>query len=310
MRVLLTGGAGFIGSHIADAYVAAGHEVMVVDDLSSGRRENLPSAVRLEAHDIRSPEAARAVSAFRPDVIGHHAAQMDVRKSVEDPAFDADVNVLGLLRILEAGRKSGLKRVVFSSSGGAAYGEQEVFPAAESHPTHPLSPYGVSKRAGELYLRYFSKTYGVHAVSLRYANVYGPRQNPHGEAGVVAIFSKRALRKEKCAIYGDGLQTRDFVFVADVVAANVAALTTSFQGEVNIATGRETNVVELYAAVAKAAGFAQGPVHEPGKLGEQRRSVLDASLAKRVLGWEPRTSLADGVSSTVAWFKNFLEKSS
>ena len=222
MKIVITGGAGFIGSHIADAYVAAGHAVTVIDDLSSGHAENVPKGVRLEKLDIRSPEAARVIADVRPDVLNHHAAQMNVRVSVDRPGYDADINILGFLNLLEAARAAGTKRVIFASSGGTVYGEPEVFPCPETHSTHPVCPYGVSKLTGEHYLFYYSRIFGLETVSLRYANVYGPRQDPHGEAGVVAIFCQRLLAGQECTIYGDGLQTRDYVFVGDVARANVA----------------------------------------------------------------------------------------
>jgi UDP-glucose 4-epimerase len=303
MHIVTTGGAGFICSHIVDAYVQLGHEVTVIDDLSSGRRENLNPKARFVQADVRSPEAARVIEELRPDVLNHHAAQMDVRKSVADPRFDADVNLLGLINLLEASRKAGVKRVVFASSGGAAYGEQDVFPAPESHATRPASPYGVAKVASELYLSCFQQMYGLPFVALRYANVYGPRQNPHGEAGVVAIFASRALAKQPCTIYGDGLQTRDFVFVADVVRANVAALTTDFVGAVNIGTGREIDINTVYAQIARAAGFPTPATHAPGKIGEQRRSSIDPAFASKVLSWRPEVGFETGIDRTVSWFR-------
>jgi len=304
MRIVVTGGAGFIGSHVADAYLAAGHEVAIIDDLSSGRRENLPKAARFEECDIRSPEAARVVEQFRPDVLNHHAAQMNVRVSVDKPGFDADVNVLGFLNLLEAGRRAGTKTVIFSSSGGTVYGEPERIPSPETLPTHPICPYGVSKLSGEHYLYYYSRIFGFRYVALRYANIYGPRQDPHGEAGVVSIFCQRLLRGEECTIYGDGLQTRDYVFVGDVVRANVAALTSEFCGAVNIGTGRETNVVELFERINARVGGAGKVRHVEAKEGEVRRSSLDASLAGRVLGWAPRVPLDEGLGATVDFFRS------
>ncbi|MGZ3461778.1 MAG: NAD-dependent epimerase/dehydratase family protein, partial [Archangium sp.] len=252
MKVLVTGGAGFIGSHVCDVFVRAGHEVIALDNLSSGKKENLDPRVRLEVMDIRSPEAGQLIRSERPQVLCHLAAQMDVRRSVEDPRFDAEANILGMLNLLEAARGSGVKKVIFSSTGGAIYGEQDVFPAPESHPTRPLSPYGVSKASGELYLGYYRAQYGLASVALRYANVYGPRQNPHGEAGVVAIFSERLLRGEVCTINGTGGQTRDFVYGPDVARANLLAAERDVQGPINIGTGVETDVNRLYALLARA----------------------------------------------------------
>ena len=227
MKILVTGGAGFIASHIADAYLAAGHEVVVLDDLSSGKRANVPAAAKFYPADIRSPETREIVRNERPEVISHHAAQMDVRRSVADPGFDAEVNVLGFINLLEAAREVGVRKVIFASSGGAVYGEQVEFPASESHAHDPLSPYGITKATGEHYLYYYRAVHGLPYVALRYANVFGPRQDPHGEAGVVAIFTERLLAGQAPTINGDGGQTRDYVFVADVVRANVAALETS-----------------------------------------------------------------------------------
>ncbi|HSP19140.1 MAG TPA: NAD-dependent epimerase/dehydratase family protein [Myxococcaceae bacterium] len=304
MKVLVTGGAGFIGSHVTDAFVQAGHEVWALDDLSSGKRENLGREVRLVVADIRSPEAARLLETERFEVMCHLAAQMDVRRSVTDPRFDADVNVGGFLNLLEAARKSGVRKVIFSSTGGAIYGEQDVFPASESHPTRPLSPYGVSKASGELYLGYYRAQYGLASVALRYANVYGPRQNPHGEAGVVAIFSERLLRGEGCTINGTGAQTRDFVFGPDVARANLLAAERDLQGPINIGTAVETDVNRLYALLAKAAGADRPAQHAPGKPGEQMRSSVNPSLAAEVLGWRPTVGLEEGLQRTVGWFRD------
>ena len=303
MKVLVTGGAGFIGSHVTDVFLDAGHEVWAVDDLSSGRRENLRSEVRLVVADIRSPEAARLVESERFEVMCHLAAQMDVRRSVSDPRFDADVNVGGFLNLLEAARKSGLRKVVFSSTGGAIYGEQDVYPAPETHPTRPVSPYGVSKASGELYLGYYRAQYGLESVALRYANVYGPRQNPHGEAGVVAIFSERLLRGETCIVNGTGQQTRDFVYGPDVARGNLLAATSDVEGSINVGTGIETDVNRLYALLADAAGTARPAKHAPAKPGEQMRSSVDPSRAAEVLGWRPTVVLEEGLRRTVDWFR-------
>ena len=303
MKILVTGGAGFIGSSVADAYLAAGHEVVVVDDLSTGKRENLGPAVRFHQLDIRSPEIERLIGAERPDVVSHHAAQMDVRRSVADPAFDAEVNVLGMIRVLQASRRAGVKKVIFSSSGGAAYGEQVRFPAREDDPTNPISPYGVSKRSGEHYLFFYRAEYGLPYVALRYANVYGPRQDPHGEAGVVAIFSEKVLAGEAPTVNGDGKQTRDYVFVADVVEANVRALETAYVGPLNVGTGRETDVNTLAAELIRLSGAPLAAKHGPAKPGEQRRSVIDPSLAGRELGWAPKVTLEEGLRRTFEWFR-------
>lgn len=307
MRIAVTGAAGFIASHLCDAFLDRGHEVLAIDDLSSGRRENVNPRARFVLADIRSPQAAQALRDFRPEVLDHHAAQMDVRRSVADPRFDAEVNLLGLLNLLEAGRSAGLRRVLFASSGGAAYGEQERFPAPETHRTAPLSPYGVSKVASELYLECYRQLHGLSWLALRYANVYGPRQNAHGEGGVVAIFSERCLRGEGCTINGDGAQTRDFVFVEDVVRANLLGLESAFHGPVNIGTGRELDINTVYALIAKQAGLARPPTHAEGKTGEQRRSVVDATRASHVLQWRPQVSFEEGIAKTVAWFRANLK---
>ena len=303
MKVLVTGGAGFIGSHVTDVFLDAGHEVWALDDLSSGRRENLRPEVRLVVADIRSPEAARLVESGSFDVMCHLAAQMDVRRSVTDPRFDADVNVGGFLNLLEAARKSGVRKVVFSSTGGAIYGEQDVYPAPETHPTRPVSPYGVSKASGELYLGYYRAQYGLRSVALRYANVYGPRQNPHGEAGVVAIFSERLLRGETCIVNGTGQQTRDFVYGPDVARGNLLAATSDVEGPINVGTGIETDVNRLYALLADAAGTDRPAKHAPAKPGEQMRSSVDPSRAAEVLGWRPTVALEEGLRRTVDWFR-------
>jgi UDP-glucose 4-epimerase len=303
VKVLVTGGAGFIGSHVTDVFLDAGHEVWALDDLSSGRRENLRSEVRLVAADIRSPDAARLVEAERFEVMCHLAAQMDVRRSVNDPRFDADVNVGGFLNLLEAARKAGVRKVVFSSTGGAIYGDQDVYPAPEAHPTRPVSPYGVSKASGELYLGYYRAQYGLRSTALRYANVYGPRQNPHGEAGVVAIFSERLLKGETCVVNGTGEQTRDFVYGPDVARANLLAATGEVEGPVNIGTGIETDVNRLYALLARAAGVERPAQHAPAKPGEQMRSSVDAARAAKLLGWRPAVALEEGLGRTVDWFR-------
>jgi len=303
MKILVTGGAGFIGSHVVDAYVAAGHEVLVVDDLSTGHRENLNPKARFHQLDITDGKVAELIRDERPAVLNLHAAQMDVRRSVADPLFDARVNILGTVNLLEAARKANVRRVLFVSSGGAVYGEQETFPAAEAHPTNPVSPYGVSKRAGELYAFFFQAEYQLPFVALRYANVYGPRQDPHGEAGVVAIFSGKMLRGEPVTVNGDGKQTRDYVYVGDVARANLLALDSTATGPFNVGTGIETDVNTLARLLADAAGSRSEIRHGPAKQGEQRRSVIDCARAARVLGWRPEVSLADGLGRTVEFFR-------
>src|ERR1051325_409829 len=302
MRILVTGGAGFIGSHIVDGYLAQGHDVFIIDHLSSGQAHVNPRA-KLYSLDINDPKIPGVIGEIRPDVLNHHAAQMDVRRSVADPVFDARINVLGFLNLLEAGRTVGVKKVIFASSGGAMYGEQEKYPAPENHPTRPASPYGVSKLTGENYLGYYHATFGIPYVALRYANVYGPRQNYKGEAGVIAIFIDQLLSGQTPVINGDGKQTRDFVFVGDVAAANMLALDNSFVGAINIGTGVETDLNALYAKLAAGLGTKAAPIHGAAKEGEQRRSVLETSRAKKILGWAPKTSLDQGLAETIAYYR-------
>lgn len=303
MKVLVTGGAGFIGSHVADALVGEGHEVHVLDDLSGGKRENVPSDADFHELDIRSDSVPQLFEREGYDVLVHHAAQMDVRRSVADPQFDADVNVIGFLNLMEAGRAHGLKKVIFASTGGAIYGEPDYTPQDESHPLRPLSPYGITKLCTERYLFYYDQEFDIRYVALRYANVYGPRQNPHGEAGVVAIFSERMLDGKQPLIYGDGEQTRDYVYVGDVVRANIQAMKYDRSGTFNVGTGKETDVNELFRAVRSHIDEAVKEVHEPGRPGEQRRSVLDFSYSKRELEWEPEVPLDIGLEQTIEWFR-------
>jgi len=303
MKILVTGGAGFIGSHVVDRYVAEGHQVVVVDNLASGRREFVHPAAKLYQMDIRSPRLAEVFEAERPEVVNHHAAQPDVRRSVADPVLDASVNVLGALNLLACCRRFGVGRVIYAATGGAVYGDTTVVPTPEEHPSRPVSPYGISKLAVEHYLTCWDSLYGISGLALRYANVYGPRQNPLGEAGVVAIFARRLLRREPAIINGDGTQTRDFVYVGDVAGANLRALE---QGEVtgalNIGTGVETSVIDLFQRLRAATGGGEAR-HAPPKPGEQQRSALDIALAKRLLGWTPRVTLDEGLRHTVEHFR-------
>ena len=303
MKVLVTGGAGFIASHIVDAYVERGHEVFIFDDLSTGQKSNLnPKATFLEV-DIADAKAVKLIEQIKPDLLNHHAAQMDVRHSVADPQFDARVNILGFINLLEACKNAGTKKVIFASSGGAVYGEQDVFPAPEEHPTRPSSPYGVSKRTGELYLSYYRQAFGLPYIALRYANVYGPRQSNKGEAGVVAIFISLLLAGKSAMINGDGKQTRDYVYVGDVAAASVAALESPYVGEINIGTGVETDVVTLFQSLRQGAGSKLEASHGPAKIGEQRRSCLAAQRAADIFGWRPQVSLREGLERTIAYYR-------
>jgi UDP-glucose 4-epimerase len=302
MRIIVTGGAGFIGSHLVDRFISDGHDVVVIDDLSSGRAAQVNPRARLVAADVRGKEARAAIVAFAPEVVCHHAAQMDVRRSVVDPAFDADVNLVGLNNVVEAARQAGaLQHVLFASSGGAMYGEQSVFPAPESHPTRPESPYGLAKAVSEQYLDWYHRFYGIGFTALRYGNVYGPRQNPHGEAGVVAIFCARILDHKPLTIYGDGGQTRDYVYVDDVVAANVLALSARLQGGFNVGTGKETDVRQLAGALLRAAPHEVDVVHAAPRAGEQRRSVVDPQKL-RAAGWSSSVDVEEGLARTFRWF--------
>ena len=304
MRILVTGGAGFIGSHVTDAFIAAGHHVAVVDNLATGRRARVNREAVFSAVDLRSSRLAAVFERERPEVVAHLAAQAAVRRSVSDPLFDASVNILGGLNLLDCCRRFGVRRFIYSSSGGAGYGETDVLPTPEDHPTRPLSPYGISKVTLEMHVAAWEQTFGISGISLRYANVYGPRQDPEGEAGVVAIFCHRLLTGQTPIINGDGEQTRDYVYVEDVAAANLRALACAdVTGCVNIGTGVETSVNELYRRLAGAAGARTAPHHGPAKSGEQRRSCLNPGLAKRVLGWAPTVTLADGLARTFEFFK-------
>jgi UDP-glucose 4-epimerase len=301
IRAIVTGGAGFIGSHVADGLLDRGDRVAVVDNLASGRRERVPAGAEFHELDIRDADGLGAlVDAFRPEAILHLAAQADVRVSVEDPGLDADVNVRGTIEVLAAARRAGA-RVVFSSTGGAIYGEVDTIPSPESTPCAAMAPYGISKLCGEHYLELENRLYGTRHLILRYGNVYGPRQDPHGEAGVVAIFFGKLLEGARPRIFGDGLQTRDYLYVADVVEANLAALAYDGEAQVfNIGTQRETNVVELLAACQAAAGTGLDPEFQDARLGELQRSCLECSRAASELGWRARTGIAEGLGETLA----------
>jgi len=304
VKILVTGGAGFIGSHVVDAFVAAGHRVAVVDDLSTGKRARVHREAKLHVMDLRSDRLAEVFEAEQPEVVAHLAAQAAVPRSVSDPAFDASVNVLGGINLLNCCRRFGVRRIIYSSSGGAGYGDTDVLPTPEDHPTRPASPYGITKVTMEMYVSAWGPLFGVSGISLRYANVYGPRQDPEGEAGVVAIFSQRLLKGQTPIINGDGEQTRDYVYVEDVAAANLRALERpEVVGCVNVGTGIETSVNELHRALTRAAGLEVAAQHGPAKPGEQRRSCLSPALAKQRLGWAPSVPLRDGLARTLDFFK-------
>lgn len=308
MKILVTGGAGFIGSNIADAYVKAGHEVAVLDSLITGLRDNLNPAARFYEVDIRDADRVKqAIAEFKPEVINHHAAHLSVSKSVADPRFDAEVNIIGFLTLIEAARPY-LKRVVVASSGGVVYGDAEQIPTPESSKTQPISPYGVAKLTMEHYLHYYQTQYGIEWVALRYANVYGPRQNPKGETGVIAVFLDQFGLGKQPQILGDGKQTRDYVFVDDVVRANVQAVDHG-QGAYNIGTGSETNVIDLYGQVQAAFQLSLPEVYGAARPGEQRRSALDNKKAQVELNWQPKVKLAEGLQKTVAWYRQNVTSS-
>ncbi|MCX5778169.1 MAG: NAD-dependent epimerase/dehydratase family protein [Elusimicrobia bacterium] len=304
MKILVTGGAGFIGSNIVDELVNRGHSVAIVDNLSSGKKKNINPRARFYKADITdAPAIDKIFKKERPEIIEHLAAQIDVRKSVADPGFDAKVNILGTLNILESGRKYGVKKVIFSSSGGTIYGDCGKKPPNESARGNPLSPYGIGKYAIEFYLNFYAELYGIKYTILRYANVYGPRQDPHGEAGVVAIFAQRMLGNDSILIFGNGSQTRDYVFVKDVVDANIRALTRGDNEIINIGTGKLTSVRDLARMMSRSTGYKKAPVLKPARPGELLRSFLDSRKAEKVLGWKPAVAIEKGLSVTLDYFK-------
>ena len=302
MKILVTGGAGFIASNITDALINEGHNVFILDNLSTGFEKNVnPKATFIKA-DICDKQIADLFEKEKFDVVNHHAAQMDVRRSVADPAFDANTNIIGTVNLLQNCVKTGVKKFMFASTGGAVYGEQNYFPADENHSTFPLSPYGISKLAVEKYLHFYKVQYKLNYTILRYANIYGPRQNPFGEAGVVAIFSSKMLKKESTLINGSGLQTRDYVFVGDVVKANLLALNDEASDVYNIGTSIETNVIELFDIINNITGSGLEEKHGPAAPGEQMRSVISSEKLFNKFGWKPSTSLQEGLQKTVDFF--------
>ncbi|HEM62173.1 MAG TPA: NAD-dependent epimerase/dehydratase family protein [Chloroflexi bacterium] len=303
MKVLVTGGAGFIGSHVVDALIQEGHDVVVVDDLSSGKREHVDPAAKLYQLDIRDPQLREVFLLERPEQVNHHAAHVDVRGSVADPLFDAQVNILGSLNLLETAREHGVDSFIYASTGGAVYGEPSYLPCDEAHPVTPICPYAVSKLAVERYVAYYGHAYGLRFTILRYPNVYGPRQDPFGEAGVVAIFARQMLQGEQVVINGSGEQERDFVYVDDIVAANLLALDDP-NGEIyNLGAGVETSINQLFAIMKRLSGYARDPIYGPTKPGETFKIYLDATKAGRQLRWRPRVSLEDGLRATIASFQ-------
>lgn len=303
-KILVTGGAGFIGSHVVDLFVSNGYEVVIVDDLSTGRASNLNPAAKFYQMDIRDPKLREVFEGERPDFISHHAAQMDVRRSVAQPLFDADVNILGSINLIECAREFNVRHFVYISTGGAVYGEPEALPCDEMHPINPICQYGASKHTVEHYLYMYNVNYGLQYTVLRYPNVFGPRQDPHGEAGVVAIFTGKMLDNEQVTIYGDGEQTRDFVFVRDCARANLLAVTVDHApGIYNIGWGRPTSINEIFTNLAKITSYTHPVSYGPAKVGETRHIYLDASKANRDLGWSATLSLEEGLRETVEYFR-------
>ncbi len=306
MKICVTGGAGFIASHIVDRYIALGHNVVVIDNLATGNKANInPEAVFYEG-DIRNADFVHSVfTKEKPEILNHHAAQLDVRKSVADPVFDAEVNIIGFLNLLQEGIVNNIQKVIFASSGGVVYGDATIIPTPENYqPLTPISPYGVTKLASELYLNFYKQVHHIPFVALRYANIYGPRQNPHGEAGVVAIFTKKLLKEESPIIHGDGKQVRDYTFVSDVVAANELALAQNIEGVFNIGTSKGTNVNELFNLLVSLTHSKALEQHGQPKPGEQQKSILSVQKANQILKWSPQVDLQEGLRQTVAFFKN------
>lgn len=299
MKILITGGAGFIASNIADAYIAAGHEVFIVDDLSHGKKANLPKKAEFFEESILSPKLEKIFKQVKPDIVNHHAAQIDVRKSAEDPLSDAQTNILGSLNVIDNARKAGVQKIVFASTGGAIYGEQDYHPADLKHRTDPASPYGITKLTVEKYLQFYHWTHKIPFVALRYANVYGPRQDAHGEAGVIAIFTQKLLKKQSPIIFGDGHQTRDYVFVGDVVACNVRALEPNISGIHQVGTGVETSLNDLVMILKELTGASDTKIeYALAKPGDIMRSCLKSGALQKM----PPTLLRQGLSQTVEFF--------
>jgi UDP-glucose 4-epimerase len=308
MRILVTGGAGFIASHIAELYLQEGHQVAIVDDLSQGQEKNIPQGAHFYRLDILDPHLEEVFSRERPEVVNHHAAQIDVRKSITDPAVDAKINILGTLSLLKWAQRLGTRQVIFASSGGTIYGEEGTFPFSEGVPPRPKSPYGLSKYVGECYLELYRALFGLDSVILRYSNVYGPRQDPMGEAGVVAIFSQNILNGKPVTVFGDGTQTRDYVFVSDVAEANLLALKVKGSHVLNIATQMETSVNELIHLLEDFLTQPLARIDAPARPGELQRSCLAISLAQATLGWRPRVGLQEGLQETFRWFQQALRR--
>lgn len=308
MKILITGGAGFIGSHIQDGMLENQHEIIIVDDLSTGHRRNLNSDSEFHELDIRDDAMRDVFDSHRPDIVFHLAAQMDVRRSVREPTYDADVNIVGSIRLLELCREFGTERIIYASTGGAIYGEPAYMPADERHPVSPMCQYGISKHTVEHYLELYHKNYDLSYLALRFPNVYGPRQDPHGEAGVVAIFSLLMLRGKQVTIFGDGSKTRDYVYIGDIVKACEIGVKTNTVGVFNLGWGKEVTDYEIYDTVRRHAGSELPPIYAPTRLGEVERICLDASRAKDVLGWEPTVALDDGIKTAVSFYRERMDQ--
>ncbi len=303
MNIIVTGGAGFIGSHITDSYIELGHNVLVIDNLSNGFKKYVNPKAEFSQFDIRDEKINAVIKKFKPEVINHHAAQIDLRKSITNPGFDADVNVLGTINLFECALKNKISKIIFPSSGGSVYGEHKYFPADEEHPVCPFSPYGINKLMIEYYLYYYNYVHGLNYTVLRYANAYGPRQNSKGESGVVSIFAGKVLNGKNPLINGDGNQTRDYVYVKDIVNANVLALNDKSSSVYNIGTSVETTVNYIYNKINEYAGTGFEPQHGQAKAGEQKRSVLSCEKIKKALGWEPEVNIEQGLKLTFDYFK-------
>ena len=308
MKILVTGGAGFIASHVSDNFLALGHDVAIVDNFASGKRENLPAGASFYEVDIRDDKLRDVFEAVRPEVVVHHAAHIEVARSVREPAYDASINILGSLNLMECCRQYGVRKIIYAGTGGALVGEPIYNPVDEAHPIDPLSPYGVSKHTVEHYLFTYKANHGIDYTVLRYPNVYGPRQDPHGEAGVVAIFSLLMLRGQPCTIFGDGTKTRDYCYVGDIAAANVLALNSPVSGVYNLGRGIQVSDLEVFEAVRAAVGSDMQPTYAPVRPGEVEHIAIDSSKAKRDLGWTGKVDFMDGVAKAVDFYREQVKR--
>ncbi|MBT3464297.1 NAD-dependent epimerase/dehydratase family protein [archaeon] len=303
MKFLVTGGAGFIASHVVDKLIDEGHEVVIIDNLSSGKKKNLNPKAKFYKIDIRDKKIENIFKKEKPDIVNHHAAQLDVRVSVDRPEYDADINLMGLLNVLNNCVKYNVKKIIYVSSGGVVYGDNQNFPLKEDEPKAPISPYGITKWTGEMYLQFYSNIHKLKYTALRYSNVYGPRQDPHGEAGVVAIFSRKMINNEDIVIFGDGTQSRDFVFVKDVVNANILSINNGDNEAFNIGTSETTSVNKLFKILKSISGFKKDKENTPSRPGELQKNCISNKKAKKLLGWKPTYSLEEGLKITFDWIK-------